>query len=369
MKKRLLALSLALVMVLGLFAGCGAKEEPVAEEPAADTEVVEEEVVEEEVEAVDFKAAMVTDVGGINDESFNQSSWDGLEKLHEELGIDVSFIESQKDADYAPNLEKKTDEDVDIIWAIGFLLKDAIREAAEANPDQLYALVDDAFEEDELPNVISVVFNAEESSFLVGIAAAMQTETDHVGFIVGMESPTMDRFRYGYEAGVKSGAKVLGKEIRLDYAVVEAFNDSAKGKAMAQKMYTDGADVIFHAAGASGNGVIEAAKDMDKWVIGVDLDQNHLAPDNVITSGLKNVGNSVYDITKRVMDGEDLGGKVLHMGLAEDGVGIADSSDKHLTQEILDAMKAAEDEIKAGNMVIPFTAEDLAAFEAEHLAA
>lgn len=313
--------------------------------------------------AAKFSVAMVTDVGGVNDESFNQSAWMGMNQLKSKLGIRVSFIESQKDADYAPNLEKKADEKNDIIWAIGFLMKDAVREAAESNPDQLYALVDDSFNDGELPNVIGVIFKAEQPSFLVGYAAAHMTKTNRVGFIVGMESPTMDRFRYGYTAGVKYAAAELGKKIMVDFAVVESFADSAKGKAIALKQYTDGADVIFHAAGHSGNGVIEAAKERNRMVIGVDLDQNKLAPKNVITSALKNVHAAVFNITKRVMNGEKLGGTTISMGLAEGGVGIAPSSNKHLSPQLLAKISNVGKNIIANKISVPINKTEYSAFE------
>ena len=380
MKKRILSSALSVLLLAGLFAGCSGggssstaestpAESASASEPAPADEAPSEESDDAAADpaaepAGEFKAGMITDVGGINDESFNQSAWSGMTQLETDKGVSVSFIESQKDADYMPNLEKMTDEGQDIIWGIGFLMKDAIKEAAEANPDQLYALVDDNFEDGELPNVISVIFKAEQSSFEVGYIAAHMTEANHVGFVVGMETPVMDRFRFGYMAGVQYGAKELGKEIKIDYANIESFADSAKGKATAQKMYTDGADVVFHAAGQSGNGCIEAAKEMDKMVIGVDLDQNKLAPDNVITSSLKNVGSAVFSVTERVMQGENLGGTTIDMGLSEGGVGIAPSSDKHVPADVLTKVSDLEKKIIAGEVEVPLDQAGYDAFVA-----
>lgn len=359
MKKKIVSTVIACGLLTGTLAGCGGNTKPDATPAPEQTAAVEsnapvetKDVSDNDI-AADFSVAMITDVGGVNDESFNQSAWEGMQRLKDDLGMKVSFIESQIDADYAPNLDKKTDEAPNIIWGIGYLMKDAIREAAEANPDQLYALIDDSFEEDELPNVISVTFKAEESSFLVGYAAALMTETDRVGLVIGMESPVMDRFRFGYEAGVQYGAKELGKEIQVDYSVVESFSDSAKGKAMAQKMYTDGCDIVFHAAGQAGTGVIEAGKEADKWAIGVDLDQNKLAPDHVLTSSLKNVGNAVYDVSVRVMNGEELGGKTIEMGIVENGVGLAESSDKNMPADQLAKVKELEEKLKAGEITAP----------------
>lgn len=368
MKKNKLQIVLAVLLVVSLLAGCGgaassaapAESTPAAESTAPAESTPAAESTESTGDSADFSVAMVTDVGGINDESFNQSAWSGMEQLEAE-GATVSFLESEKDADYAPNLEKKTDEGADIVWAIGFLMKTAVGETAEANPDQLFALVDDSFEDGEHDNVIGVMFMAEQSSFLVGYAAALKTETDHVGIILGMESPTMNRFTNGYYAGVEYGAAELGKEITIDYQVAEAFDDPAKGKALAQKMYTDGADIVYQVAGDTGKGIIEAAKELDKWVIGVDLDQNHLAPDNVICSGLKNVGAAVYEVSKRVMAGEELAGTTLYMGLEEGGAGIATTGNL-LGDEILAKVDAAEQSIIAGDIEVPYDEAGLDAF-------
>lgn len=362
MKKNKLQIVLAVLLAVALLAGCGGAASSAAPASTAPASTAAESTApaESTAAAEPFSAAMVTDVGGINDESFNQSAWSGMEKLQAE-GATVSFLESEKDADYAPNLEKKADEGADIVWAIGFLMKTAVGETAEANPDQLFALVDDSFEEGEHDNVIGVMFMAEQSSFLVGYAASYKTETDHVGIILGMESPTMNRFTNGYRAGLAYGAAEQGKEITIDYQVAEAFDDPAKGKALAQKMYTDGADIVYQVAGDTGKGIIEAAKEMDKWVIGVDLDQNHLAPDNVICSGLKNVGTAVYEVSKRVQAGEDLGGTTLYMGLQEGGAGIATTGNL-LGDDILSKVDEVEKKIINGDIEVPYDEAGLEAF-------
>ncbi len=361
--KKYLALLLSLLMVFALVA-CGeetAKEEAPAEEPVAEEPAAEEPAEEDaESQATENpfegkKAMMITDVGGINDESFNQSAWNGMERLQEELGVESKFIESHKDADYAPNLSMAFDEGNDMIWGIGFLMKDAITEAALDNPDQMYGLIDDNWADGELPNAIGVQFNAEHSSFLVGYIAGYTTETDKVGMVIGMESPTMDRFRYGYFAGVRYAANELGKEIEIFYTNIENFGDTAKGKAAAMQMFNDGADIVYHAAGQSGTGVIEAAKEVDKWAIGVDLDQNPLAPDNVLTSALKNVDVAIFDLTKRVLLGEELGGTTVFYGLEEGGVGIAPSSDKNVAADVLEKTQQVEEKIIAGEIEVPYT--------------
>lgn len=376
---KILAMMLVLTLVFSL-AACGTTEKPAetpaettTEEPAATepAETTAEEPAEEPVAegvttpititddgaAVTGKVAMITDIGGINDESFNQSSWAGLEAL-QARGAEVSFIESQKDADYAPNIETKINEGNDLIWGIGFLMKGAITEAALDYPEQKFALIDDVWFDGELPNATGVTFAAEQSSFLVGYIASYVTETNRVGLVLGMESPTMARFTNGYFAGVDYGAKEQGKEIIKDYVVVESFQDSALGKATANKMFSDGCDIVFHAAGGAGIGVIEAAKEMGKWAIGVDLDQNYLAPDNVLTSALKNVNVATESVSAAILRGDDVGGKTIHFGLTEGGVGIAPSSDKHVPADVLAKTAEVEQKIVAGEIVVPITEEE-----------
>lgn len=379
MKKlnRILALLMVLVMVSAFTVACANDTTEPAEtdtttETAETTETVEEtaeepaeeateETTDEEPATADGElsgtVAMITDIGGINDESFNQSAWMGLKEIGER-GAEVSYIESQRDADYPVNIETKINEGNDLIWGIGFLMKNAVEEAALDYPEQKFALIDDVWEDGYLPNATGVTFASEQSSFLVGYIASYMTETDRVGFILGKESPTMDRFKYGYFAGVDYGAAEQGKEIQIDSVTVESFTDAALGKSTASKMYSDGADVIFHAAGNVGTGVIEAAKDADKWVIGVDLDQNHLAPDNVISSAMKNVNVATADLSARILNGEEVGGTTVHYGIEEGGVGIAPTSDKLVPADVLERTQALEDQMVAGEVVVPITEEE-----------
>lgn len=381
-KVRILALLMVLVMVSAFTVACNNDTtEPATTdtttETAETTETVEEETEVDETEETEVdeteeeatepeedlsgKVAMITDIGGINDESFNQSAWMGLERLGER-GVEVSFIESQRDADYVPNIDTKINEEMDLIWGIGYLMKDAMEEAALDYPEYNFALIDDAWEDGYLPNATGVTFAAEQSSFLVGYIASYMTETDKVGFVLGMESPTMDRFKYGYWAGVEYGAAEQDKEIEIDSITIESFTDAALGKSTATRMYSDGADVIFHAAGNAGTGVIEAARDADKWVIGVDLDQNHLAPDNVITSSMKNVHVATEDVSARFLNGEEIGGTTVHYGIEEGGVGIAPTSDKLVPADILEKTYELEDQIASGELVIPLTEEEYEEF-------
>ena len=299
-----------------------------------------------------LKIAMVTDVGGVNDQSFNQSAWEGLQRVGEDFGTKVTFKESKQDADYAPNFETLIDDDNDLIWGIGFLMGDIVEQIAKANPEKKFAIIDYAYENTP-PNCASVLFKAEEASFLVGYIAGKMTKTNKVGFVGGMHIPVIPPFEFGFKAGVKTANPDC--EIFDQYA--ESFTDAAKGKAIANQMYQNGADVIFHASGAVGDGVIEAAKEQDKWAIGVDKDQNFLAPDNVITSAMKRVDNGIYNVSKALIEGNFPGGQTVVYGLKEGGVDIAPTSDKNVPANILKEVEKQKQEIINGKIVVPINEE------------
>ena len=304
-------------------------------------------------QAAKLKMAMVTDVGGVNDQSFNQSAWEGLKRAEKDFGVKVAYKESKQDADYAPNMETLTDAGYDLIWGIGFLMGDAIKETAEINPDQKYAIIDFSYGPETPKNVACAVFQEEEPSFLVGYIAGKMTKTNKVGFVGGIKFPLIEKFEYGYMAGVKLANP--DAEILRQYA--ESFTDAAKGKAITNNMYQQGADIVFHASGGVGDGVIEAAKEKGKWAIGVDKDQNFLAPDNVLTSAMKRVDNAIYDIGKRLIAGEFAGGDTVAYNLKNEGVGIAPTSNKHVPAEILQEVDGLIAKIKAGEIVVPATKE------------
>ncbi|MCP4022863.1 MAG: BMP family ABC transporter substrate-binding protein [Desulfobacteraceae bacterium] len=298
-----------------------------------------------------FKVAMVTDVGGVNDQSFNQSAWEGLKRAKKELGIKIAYKESRQDADYAPNMETLTDAEFDLIWGIGFLMGDAIKSTAMINPDQNYAIIDFSYGPETPKNVGCAVFQEEQPSFLVGYIAGRMTKTNKVGFVGGIKFPLIERFEYGFMAGVKLANPKC--EILRQYA--ESFTDAAKGKAIANNMYQQGADIVFHASGGVGDGVIEAAKEKGKWAIGVDKDQNFLAPDNVLTSAMKRVDIAIYHMSNTMVKGEFKGGETVVYNLSNNGVGIAPTSSKHVPKSILDEVDGLIGKIKAGEIVVPST--------------
>lgn len=295
-----------------------------------------------------LKITLVSDVGGINDESFNQSAWEGLQRAEKELGVEISVIESTQAADYAPNIEQAVDNDSDLVIGVGFTMDKAIEEAATNYPDNKFAIIDHAYE-NQPENVNSLMFNAQEAAYLVGVIAAKKTETNKVGFIGGTKSPVIESFEYGFLAGAKSVSKDI--EVLRQYA--DTYTDAAKGKAIANQMHADDVDVIFTAAGSTGNGAIEASKESGKMAIGVDKDQNSLAPENVITSAVKRVDMVVYNTVNDLVNEEFKGGQVSVYGLKEEGVGIAPTTDKNVDEEILAFVKEQSEKIKSGEITVP----------------
>lgn len=363
--KKVIVLMLVVILTLStLLAGCGAPQTPAAGENAGAKSSEPAEAEKSEGSAEDGKTmsvSLVADLGGINDQSFNQSAWEGMQKLESDLGYQVKYLESAQESDFGSNIDKLTDEEPDMIWGVGFLMADAMLNAAKTNPDQKYGIVDSSYEEAP-ENLTSVLFKAQESSFLVGYIAGKMTKTDHVGLVGPIKNPIIDQFEYGYRAGVAYAANELKKDITVDVQYAESFTDNAKAKAIATVMYNDGADILFAMTGGASIGVIEAAKEMDKYVIGVDRDQNYLAPDNVITSAIKNVDQVIYQVTKEMADGKFSGGTATSYGLAEEAVGIAPTSDKHVPAEILKAADDVKAKIVDGTITVPLSEETLSEF-------
>lgn len=320
--KKIVAFFLAVMMTASVTA-CGSSSTTSSTAPAASAaESKAESQAASTAAKSNFKVAMVTNTGGVNDQSFNQSSWEGLQKLSKDLGVTVKYTESKQPSDYTTNLDKAADDGNNLIWGIGFAMADAVTNAAKQNPDISYAIVDNSYGDKTPANVTGVMFRAQEPSFLVGYIAAKTTKTGKVGFVGGMTSDIISQFEYGYKAGVAYAAKEMKKNITVDAQYAESFSDAAKGKAIASKMFNNGCDIVFHAAGGVGVGVIEAAKEANKFAIGVDRDQAYLAPKNVLTSALKLVNKAVELVSKEAVDGKQIGGKTYNYGLAEDAVGI-----------------------------------------------
>ena len=313
----------------------------------------------------DFSVAMVTDVGGVDDKSFNQSAWEGIKKFGEENGLTkgdggFDYLQSKSDADYNTNLNKLVRRDFDLVFGIGFLMKAAVEEIAIQQPDSHLAIIDEVVEQ---PNVASVMFKEQEGAFLAGVAAALMSESKQIGFVGGMEIPVIERF----EAGFLEGVKAVDPSIKVDVQYTGAFDKAELGKTTANRMYSSGVDIIFHAAGGTGNGVFSEAKelktkdpDANVWVIGVDSDQYEegaVGDTNVtLTSMLKRVDVAVQNLSNAAKDGEFPGGKTTVYGLAEEGVGLADSRGA-IPEDVLAQIDEFSKKIASGEITVPETVE------------
>ncbi len=306
------------------------------------------------------KVGMVISESGIDDGSFNQSAWEGLQWLEGSMDCDSSLIMEVKDGDEAVGMEHLVESGCDLCWGIGVNCADAVLTAAEKHPDVQFAIADTTFE--DLPeNVTAVVFRAQESSFLAGYIAGRVTESGYVGFVGGERNDVIDAFYYGFGAGVQTAAKERGIKISTCTIYVDSFDDPEEGYKMAKTLYDQNCDVVYHAAGASGLGVIRAAEEEGKYVIGVDKDQSYLAPDHVLCSALKYVNVSVKQVSEGILKDDIVSGQTIELGLAENAVGITEDHPLY-SQEIYEKMLDLQVQIVAGELTPPSTEEEYNAF-------
>lgn len=317
-----------------------------------------------------FKVVMLTDVGGVNDQSFNQSAWKGFKELEKEFKgkIKVSCVEPKQTSDYSLLLDKLADGNYDLIYSIGYATCDSLFEVANLNLDKNFVMVDYDFGKNIPNNVTCIMFYSQESAFLVGYIAGKTTKTNKVGFLGGQRGYVIDQFEYGYKAGVNYAEKELGKKIEITTQYAESFTDIAIGKAIGAKMYNNGCDIVFHAAGPVGYGLIEAAKEHNALAIGVDKDQSDIDPEHVLTSAVKNVGKAVSLVGKSFFNGEKLCGKTLTYGAKEGCVGIPNSyklmgkKTYDSTMELFKKIENGKINIGGKEVIIPYSKETYAEY-------
>ncbi len=307
-----------------------------------------------------IKACQVTDIGGIDDRSFNATAWKGMQMAHEKLGVEVKYLESQQQADYATNIQEFINEGCDIIITVGFMLGDATKEYAQKYPDQKFAIVDFAYDP-PLPNVLGLVFSVDEASFLAGYVAGGMTKTGKVATFGGIKIPPVTQFMVGYEQGVKyynkkhgTNVEVLGWQTDLkkegfgDGVFVGNFESTDDGRRVAESFMDEGADIILPVAGPVGLGTAAAVKERGAMMIGVDTDWYISAPeykDVYLTSVLKNMDVAVFQAVKMVVDGTFKGG--VYVGtLANNGVGIAPYHE--FEDKVPAELKAEVEQVKEG---------------------
>ena len=301
--------------------------------------------------AADVKPAVLYDLGGKFDKSFNEGVFNGATRFTKETGIKFRDLELQNEAQREQDLRKFAKRGFSPIMTVGFAWETALKKVAPEFPKTDFSIIDDVV---DLPNVQSIVFKEQEGSFVVGVIAAKTTKTGKVGFVGGMDIPLISKFECGYAQGVKyaSGGK---DEVfaNMTGTTPAAWNDPVKGGELAKSQIDRGADIVYAAAGATGQGVLKAAADAGKFGIGVDSNQNGLFPGHVLTSMLKHVDVATYDSFMAAKNGKWKAG-VEVLGLKDGGVGYAvdKNNEKILTPEAKAAADQAEKDIISGKIQV-----------------
>ncbi|MBS5939515.1 BMP family ABC transporter substrate-binding protein [Clostridium sp.] len=359
MKKKLIALTLSALMVTGLV-GCGDKGGT----------------------AEQLKVGMVTDAGTIDDKSFNQGTWEGIEKAKEELKIDSNYLKpaGTTEAEYMKEIGNLYDTDYKFIVTPGFKFETAIFQAQDKYTDAKFVIIDgspnNGKEKEERiekvgDNSVAVFFAEEQAGFLAGVAASLELKTGDLGFIGGMEIPAVQKFNWGFQQGIKYANENLGTTMSLKAENVlyqGTFDNSAAGQQLAATMYDNGVKAIFAAAGGVGVGAINeakarAAKGEEVWIIGVDVDQyEHGVMENgksvILTSAIKKIDEATFNIIKDELDGKFPGGQTLIFDAKTGGIGIPEEN-PNLSKETTDKVADILSQIKDGKIVVSDEQGDL----------
>lgn len=347
MKKKL-TIFLALMLIVSL-ALSGCKKAPGTLDASGNPEEASGDAV---------KVGLVL-AGGLGDRSFYDSSHEGVEKAKNDFGIEYKVYECRNDSSLLNDQVVQASQYGSIVAVVGFEFFDVVQDVAKEFPDVHYIYVDNEIE--GIDNLITVSYAENEGAFLAGALAAMLTtetsiegidEGKLIGMVGGRDIPVIRNYQVGYEAG----AKYIDPEIEIETIFAEDFEDPAKGKDNATVLYGRGADIIFQAAGKTGEGVFEAAKEHGKYAIGVDTDQRYVNPDNIVASMVKEVGKSIYDVIEKIQKDEVEKGKVVYYGLAQDGVGVSYGTEDMIQFATEDMKKTLEDikaKIISGEITVP----------------
>lgn len=298
-----------------------------------------------------FQVGVVLDRAGKDDKSFNAAAFNGSEKAKKELGIVVKVIEPRDISSYEPSLEELAKRGFDLVIGIGFTHKEAIEKVSKKYPKINFAIVDAKV---DAPNVASLMFEEQEGSFLIGMAAALKSKTHVIGFVGGMDIPLIRRFDLAYKAGAEFADPKI-KVIKNYVGVTnEAFTDPTKAKELTSAQIAQQADVIFHAAGTSGLGVFEAAESGKVFAIGVDSNQNWIKPGTILTSMLKRIDVAVFDLIKATKEGKFKSG-IHTFNLKNKGIDYAvdEHNTKLLDKVIIAKLEDAKTKIIAGKINVP----------------
>lgn len=346
---RMVSATLALVMVLGLLTGCGGESGSSAGESSAAASGSGTSSVAAK-DPADYKVAVLSMRKMTTPADL--STLEGIQKLHDELGINCKIIECEEVAEYKEQMQAVSEEGYDVVYFIYDNFLKAAEELAPLYPKTEYiGLWIDLPKDVNIPNLKPLFFRPEQGAFLCGAAAALKTTTNQVAFLGGGVNPGIVTFLAGYEAGIK----YVNPDCKLVVSWANTFDDPLKGKELANSLYSRGVDVIFQSANQTGLGVFEAAKDAGKFAVGVDVDQSSLAPQNIIASCLLDHGYATYDSISKAYKGE-FTNEQIYYGLQE-GTPVVALNDAILDKDIVNRINEIQEKIKAGEIEIPKTTE------------
>ena len=313
----------------------------------------------------DFKIGFVMSKTEVNDKGFNQAVWEGVQKTGKKYKWkeNKNYVKANpsNDKDFKKQLVKYAKKDYDLIFGVGYSYQNAISDVAKKEKKSNFALIDGIVER---PNVVSITYREEQSAFLAGIVAGMNTKSMKIGFVGGTKSTFIKRFEYGFKAGIMS----IDPKIKVLTKYTNTFDQPDQGSKLASSLYKDGVDIIFQVAGKTGLGVFSEAKKLKKsgknvWVIGVDRDQyKEGLPENVtLTSAIKRIDKGVDEVITKTLKGNFQGGRILRFGIKENGVGLS-KQNKNLNKDTKEQVQLYKDNVKSGKIEVPKTKEEFDKF-------
>ncbi len=374
--KKFVSLAMASILTVATLASCGSDEntgDTTNTESGDSTEIL-------------LKVAMTTDAGTIDDKSFNQGTWEGIELYKTEKGtIDTKYIKpaGTAEADYLTAFQDLIDAGYEVIFSPGFKFETAVYKAQDQYPDIKFVILDGAPNDGGTPpttvineNAESIVFAEHESGFYAGLASALSSTTGKVGFVGGMEIPAVQKFGWGYVAGVAYANEKYGTNVQVSQYMYEgSFDNVAGGQTVAGQFYDSGCDIVFHAAGGVGVGVINEGKARraageNVWVVGVDVDQyNEGVMDDgksvILTSAMKDLGTASYSTIQEIIDGNFKGGQVVTFDTKNNGVGLP-KENPNLSADVIAKYEEVYAQVGAGEFTVPASVEELETFLADH---
>lgn len=325
----------------------GTSEQTGADAPA---EAVAPEVTDEAAPAGDdysqYKVGLICDTAGLGDQSVNDQAQMGMDKIAKDFGVQIQTAEPADDSQILDMMQKFCEMDFDLVVCCAFSHEEALRQVAPEYPDVNFMILDTIV---DIPNVMSFTYATHEGSYLAGVAAAQKTESNVIGFVGGMKIPTIEKYEVGFSEGMQSvnpDIQMIPKYIGTDGS---AWNDPATAKSLTMDMIANGADVCFHAAGGSGLGMIEACEEENIWAIGVNIDQSHLAPENMLTSMLTRGDVAIYIATETMLNGGSVSGHTT-LDCSNDGVGLV--MNDFFTADEQQQLEDVKQQIISGEIVV-----------------